>query len=248
MLEDILVEGIKKGDVLLGSFSVDRTPVLLYMINQIQKSNPELADVPVYLDGGLAIEALNIYKQNESKFKCCWADIVPKNLKIIDGKIGRKEAQADPTHKITIATSGNYHGGSIVSWVYKMLPDPNSTMVQSGYIAHPIGQEIFSLPYGEICNYIGAELEANATRVRLEGTSAHADNPAILKAVLKVIKVNPKVKIVLTHGSAEAKLGTKRYLVKNGVPAENIYIQSENQHFEINKHTLSSGDILVDDD
>lgn len=248
MLEEILVEGLKKGDVLLGSFSVDRTPVLLHMINQIQKSNSVIENIPVYLDGKLAIEALEIYKQYESKFKCCWADIIPKNFHIISGKEERKAIQADPTPKIIIATSGNYHGGSIVSWVYKMLPNPNSTLGQCGYIAHPIGKSIFSLPSGEILNYVGgAELVVRASRVRLEGSSAHADNPGLLKIALKVRKVNPKAKIVLTHGEDDAKLGTKQYFIKNGIPEEDIYIQGPNQHFEINKHTLASGKILVDD-
>jgi hypothetical protein len=55
------------------------------------------------------------------------------------------------------------------------------------------------------------------------------------------------MKIVLTHGNPEAKEGCKRYLIKNGIPADDIYIQGPNQHFEIDKHTLASGKILVDD-
>ena len=55
MLEKILEEGISKGgSILLGSFSIDRTPVLLMMINMIQMYNPKLASVPVYLDGKLS--------------------------------------------------------------------------------------------------------------------------------------------------------------------------------------------------
>ena len=34
---------------------------------------------------------------------------------------------------------------------------------------------------------------------------------------------------------------------EQGIPAEKVYIQGENQHFEINKHTLASGNILLDD-
>lgn len=247
MLEELLVEGLKKGDVLMGSFSVDRTPVLLYMINQIQKSNPELANVPVYLDGGLAIQALNVYRENESKFKCCWADIVPKNLRIIDGKSARKDAQSDPTHKIVVATSGQYHGGSIVSWVMKLLPDPNATFIQSGYIAHPMGKKIFEVPQGEIINYGGVPTQVMAKRVKLIGTSAHAGRPELANFVERCYKVNPNLKVALNHGELDALLGLRSYLASRILPYANIYIQGANQHFEINKHTLASGNILVDD-
>lgn len=247
MLEAILEEGVKKGDVLLGSFSVDRTPVLLHMINQIQRSNSALADVPVYLDGGLAIEALNIYKEYESKFKCCWADIVPKNLQIIQGKLDRKDVQGDPRHKIIVATSGQFQGGSIVSWASKMLADPNATIVQSGYVSHPIGKKIFAMEQGEILDYFGQEIKVMANRKILVGTSAHADRHGLAKLAERCYKQNPKLKVILTHGEPEAKEALKKFLVEQGFAAENIYIQGENQHFEITKHTLASGNILVDD-
>lgn len=247
MLEDILVEGIKKGDVLLGSFSVDRTPVLLYMINQIQKSNPVFDSVPVYLDGGLAIEALNIYKENENKFKCSWADIIPKNFEAIEGKAGRKNAQADPRHKIIIATSGQFHGGSIISWAAKMLSDPNATIVQSGYISHAVGKQIFEMEQGEILDYFGQPIKVMAQRKVLAGTSAHADRHGLAKLVERCYKVNPKLKVILTHGEPEAKTALKDFLASKVLSYDSIYIQSATQHFEINKHTLASGEILIDD-
>lgn len=247
MLEKILEEGLAKGSVLLGSFSVDRTPVLLQMINLIQLYNPKIAAAPVYLDGKLAVEALEIYHTHESKFKCPWADIIPQRFHIIEDKIDRLTVQNDPTPKIIVATSGQYHGGAIVSWVPRMLTDEKATLVQSGFISHPMGKQIFAAQKGDIIQYYGQELEVKADLKVLSGASAHVDNPGILKFILKCRKVNPKMKIVLTHGNTEAKEGCKRYLIKNGIPAEDIYIQGPNQHFEINKHTLSSGKILVDD-
>lgn len=247
MLEEILEEGIKKGNVLLGSFSVDRTPVLLHMITQIQKSNLELAKIPVYLDGGLAIEALEVYRRNEYKFKCCWSDIIPPTFDYVRGKIGRKELQESKERKIIIATSGQFHGGSIVSWVSKMLPNPNDTIVQSGYVAHQMGKKIFEMPHGAFLDYCGQSLPVMATRKVLSGASAHADKYALAKLVERCYKENPKLKVILTHGDPEAKIALREFLASRGIPFENIYIQEANQHFEISKHTLTSGKILVDD-
>lgn len=246
-LEEILEEGLEKGSVLLASFSIDRTPVLLYMINQIQKENPKLESIPVYLDGVLATKALQIYKEYESKFKCCWADIIPQNFEIVADKDYRKALQSDPKPKIIISTSGNLHGGSIVSWVSKMLPDANSTIVQSGYVAHPIGKKIFEIEQGGTVDYFGQSLEVNATRKVLTGTSAHADKNGLMRLVERCLKVNPKLKVVLTHGDIEAKKELRIFL-SNIMNIEDIYIQSSDQHFEINKHTLASGNILVDDE
>lgn len=246
-LEEILEEGIAKGSVLLASFSIDRTPVLLYMINQIQKANPALAKVPVYLDGVLATKALDIYHEHESRFKCCWADIIPETFEIVKDKEHRKALQNDPTPKIIIATSGNLHGGSIVSWVCKMLPDPKATIVQSGYVAHPIGKKIFSAEEGELLDYFGQELVVRASRKVLSGASAHADRNGLARLVERCLKVNPNLKVILTHGDEEAKFALKVFLSSIMRP-ENIYIQGPTQHFEINKHTLASGNILVDDD
>ncbi|MBE5813006.1 MAG: MBL fold metallo-hydrolase [Clostridiales bacterium] len=246
-LEEILEEGLKKGSVLIGSFSVDRTPVLFYMLNQIQKTNPNIAIARVYLDGVLASISLDAYKQNESKFKCAWADIIPNNFEIIRGKEERKEVQSDPNPKIIIATSGQFHGGSAVSWVSKMLPDPSATIVQSGYVAHPVGKKLFEVENGAEFEYFGQTLKVNATRKVLSGASAHADRYGLAKLVERCYKENPKLRVILTHGEPEAKVALKDFLASRFLPYENIYIQSDKQHFEINKHTLASGKILVDD-
>jgi Cft2 family RNA processing exonuclease len=128
-----------------------------------------------------------------------------------------------------------------------MLSDPTATIVQSGYVAHPIGKKIFEIGEGEVLDYFGQLLEVRATRKVLTGASAHADRNGLARLVERCLKVNPNLKVILTHGEPEAKLALKVFLASIMKP-ENIYIQGENQHFEINKHTLASGNILVDDD
>ena len=111
-----------------------------------------------------------------------------------------------------------------------------------------MGKQIFAAQKDDVIEYYGQELKVKATLKVLAGASAHADNPGITKFVLKCRKANPKMKIILTHGNPEAKEGAKNYLIKNGIPAKDIYIQGADEHFEINKHTLSSGKILVKDE
>ena len=171
---------------------------------------------------------------------------MPKNLKVVQAKF-RRDAQADPRHKIIVATSGQFHGGSIVSWAAKMLGAPNATIVQSGYISHPTGKKIFEMEDGEILDYFGQQIEVRATRRVLSGASAHADKHGLAKLVERCYKENPKLRVILTHGDPEAKMALRCFLASKILPYENIYIQEANQHFEINKHTLTSGEILVDD-
>ena len=246
-LQNILEEGLKKGSVLLGTFSIDRTPVVLHMINQIQQVNPFIAEHEVVMDGVLAMEGLKVYSESESRFKYLWGDIIPKNLTMIQDKYERSTLQNDGKNKIIVATSGQFHGGSIVSWAAKMLSDENATIVSTGFISHPIGKKIFELPKGEEMEYFGQTLSVNAERKKIEGISAHADRTHLANLVEKCLKYNPKLKVILTHGEMEAKYQLRQFLAANVIPFENIYIQEAHQHFEINKHTLASGKMLVDD-
>ena len=128
-----------------------------------------------------------------------------------------------------------------------MLPDPNATIIQSGYISHPTGQKIFEMEQDEILDYFGQQIKVMANRKVLSGASAHADRHGLAKLVERCHKENPKLKVILTHGDPEAKENLKKFLVEQGYDKDSIYIQSEKQHFEITKHTLTSGNILVDD-
>lgn len=246
-LQDILEEGLKKGNVLLGTFSIDRTPVVLHMISQIQQVNSFIAEHEVVLDGVLAMEGLNIYSESESRFKYLWSDIIPENLTMVHDRYERSILQNDSKHKIIVSTSGQFHGGSIVSWTAKMLSDESATIVSTGFISHPIGKKIFEIPKGEEMEYFGQILSVKAERRRIEGISAHADRTHLAKLVEKCRKYNPKLKVILTHGDMEAKYLLRNFLSSKVIPLENIYIQEAHQHFEINKHTLASGKMLVDD-
>lgn len=140
-LEKVIKDTIARGGTLvIPSFAIDRTQVLLYELNELIKQG-RVPSVPVYMDSPMASKATDIYKKNEDlfndsvkaeiaggndifSFKNLELTVSPQDSRIIDG---------DKSPKIIFAGSGMSVGGRIVSHEQYYLPDPKSTILLVGY-------------------------------------------------------------------------------------------------------------------
>ncbi len=140
-LMQIINECIDKGGTLvIPTFSVDRTQVLLYELNNLVEKN-KIRNVPVFVDSPMAIKATAIYVQNKHLFnekiknQISSGDDIFKfpHLKFTMTSIESKEIENTNGPKIILAGSGMSIGGRVISHERRYLPDPKNTILLVGY-------------------------------------------------------------------------------------------------------------------
>ena len=245
-LELAILETIKKGgNALVPVFSFDRTQVILYALTLIQYYNPEFRKIPIYADGKLMQYLTSVYNQNSNLYKVKQNNIMPKNLFNIVGSKQRREVFKDETPKIILATSGQMHSGAIVPHILQYIDNPKASIISVGYVGHKIGRDILELPEGSTINYSGNEKVIRCKRYIINGFSAHGDMEQLSDLVKRVKKYNHNLKVVLYHGTIEAKTKMKEYLVMQEIIDEDrVYIPSSDDKIVINKCTIKKESLI----
>jgi metallo-beta-lactamase family protein len=126
----------KHGQVLIPSFSLDRTQSILTILYELFGNNP-VFEVPVIIDSPLTCAITEIYGQvlcgeELELFKkvCGW-----KNVRFIKDINDSKACMNDNRPKIVISSSGMMNQGRSKSWSKVILPNPYSTILFIGYSA-----------------------------------------------------------------------------------------------------------------
>lgn len=191
-LKDVIVETIsRKGALVIPTFSIEKTQVLLYEINELVE-NKLVPQIPVFLDSPLAIKVTEIYKTMRQNFNAsAKADIdqgddifnFPK-LKMTARSEESKAILNVPSPKIILAGSGMSNGGRILHHEINYLPGSQNTILFVGYqAAGSLGRAIQD----------GAkEVRINEQRVpvrahveTISGYSSHKDSDHLVEFVEK---------------------------------------------------------------
>lgn len=141
--EDTIEDTARRGGaVLIPAFSIERTQVLLYYLNELIE-NKRIPAMPVFLDSPLAIKVTEIYKKASAQFQESVRQTIlhgddifnfPR-LKFTLTPEESREIAHTPNPKIIIAGSGMSNGGRILRHEKRHLPDKNSTVLLVGYQA-----------------------------------------------------------------------------------------------------------------
>lgn len=196
------------GNVVIPSFAVGRTQEILYFIRHIKEQNmvKNHPDFPVYVDSPLAIEATNIF--NENQYECFddeAMDLVSrginpisfKNLKCTVSSEESKMINFNPEPKVIISSSGMCEAGRIKHHLKHNLWRKECTVVFVGYQGVGTAGRLI-LDGAEKIKMLGEEIMINAEIVKLEGISGHADQKGLLKW-LDAFSQPPK-RIFVVHG------------------------------------------------
>ncbi|KKR29826.1 MAG: Beta-lactamase domain protein [Candidatus Woesebacteria bacterium GW2011_GWA1_39_8] len=142
-LKEAILEGIKKeGTIIIPAFSIERTQVLLYELNNMIEDK-EIPSVPVFLDSPLALKVTDIYKKYEKDFKKSVQEEIKKGddifdfpgLQIIKSAQDSAEIEKIKGARIILSGSGMSEGGRVVNHELSYLPDPSATIILVGYQA-----------------------------------------------------------------------------------------------------------------
>ncbi len=210
-LRSVIEKTISQGGVLMiPAFSIERTQVLLYEINNLVEEK-KIPSIPVFLDSPFAIKATEVYKRYNKNFKGSIQDEIKSGDDIFDFPqlqftLTREESKHInnvPAPKIIIAGSGMSHGGRIMHHERKYLSDPKNTLLLAGYqSAGSLGRILQD--GAKKVTIFNTTVPVKAGVVTLRSYSAHKDSDNLIEFVSHTAEKVKKVFVVM--GETKASL------------------------------------------
>jgi metallo-beta-lactamase family protein len=216
--------GARGGVIVIPSFAVDRTEIVLFYLRRLQLEN-RIPVLPVYVDSPMALAALKLYQEaissGDSAIK---PEIVGKPDILEPGKLTETKTVQESIAlnrqqrpMIIISASGMATGGRVLHHLANRLPDQRDTVILVGYQAE--GTRGRSMLEGApAVKMIGRYVPVRAEIVNIPAFSVHADQSEII-SWLKSVTSMPKV-VYVVHGdpaAAEALRAIARELRWNAV-------------------------------
>ncbi|APZ91775.1 MBL fold metallo-hydrolase [Fuerstiella marisgermanici] len=171
----------KQGKVIIPAFSLGRTQLLVYLLNELRNEDA-MCRVPVYIDSPLATRLTEIYRDHQEGLD----EEVQETLKIDDDIFSfdgltyvrsRDESIALNRQKgpfVVISASGMCENGRVVHHLKNAVSDPNNTIMIIGFQARgTLGRQL--VQQRDHVYIFGRRRELNANVETVNGLSAHAD-------------------------------------------------------------------------
>ncbi len=196
------------GNVVIPSFAVGRTQEMLYFIRKIKEDKmiQGFDNFPVYVDSPLAVEATEIFVENEwtcfdeEAMELVRNGINPIRFPGLRLSITSDESKAinfDMTPKVIVSASGMCEAGRIRHHLKHNLWRPECTVLFVGYQAvGTLGRHL--LEDAKEVRLFGEHIEVRASIEKLAGISGHADKNGLIDWVMGFDK-KPK-KVFVVHG------------------------------------------------
>jgi metallo-beta-lactamase family protein len=226
-LEETLLEGKEivqkaieqKGIILVPSFAIGRSQQLLYyMARAVHRGN--LAEIPVYLDSPMAIEASKIYLNHNELYDdemigmfssgAIKGDFSKMNLSLTAEDSKALTGLTGPC--MIIAGAGMCNAGRIIHHLRNNLSKHETTVMMVGYQGHgSLGRRL--LDGAKTVRIFGEEIEVNAHIASMGGLSAHAGQSDLVNWFGQVAESKPK--LVLSHGEDRGRKPLAEIIRKN---------------------------------
>ncbi|HTE48723.1 MAG TPA: MBL fold metallo-hydrolase [Candidatus Paceibacterota bacterium] len=225
-LEETIEDNYKrKGTLVIPTFSLERSQELLFELNDLVENN-RIPIMPIFFDSPLAIRLTEIFKQyktylNENAQKVMKSDKYLFDFSGLHNTLKSEESKligTVPNPKIVIAGSGMSTGGRIVHHERHYLPDPNNTLLLTGYQA--VGTPGRLIQEGlKTVRITGEDVVVRAHIVTITGYSGHKDSDGLLSFVEDTQDTVKKVFVVM--GEPKSALFLVQKLRDNlGIDAE----------------------------
>lgn len=202
----------RRGVLVIPSFAVGRTQTVLHFISELKKENA-IADVPVYLNSPMAIEATQTFSKfkNETKLSDDQAEELCHVAKFVHTPEQSKALNQKEGPMIIISASGMATGGRVLHHLKAFVGDPKNTILFMGFQAAGTRGEAL-LNHAERIKIHGEYHVVRAEIDSIESLSAHADYEELCRWVEKMPNV-PK-QIYLVHGEPSAQDNLRRLLTE----------------------------------
>lgn len=189
-LEKIIEDNYgRKGNLIIPTFSLERSQELLFEMNDFVENN-RIPQMPVYFDSPLAIKLTAIYSRYTKYFNEIARDKIAKGddifmfpgLRVTLSTDESKGIVKVPSPKVIMAGSGMSMGGRIIHHERNYLPDPNSTLLLIGY--QSMGTMGRTIEEGaKKVRIMGQDVLVKAHVAKIGGYSGHKDSDALMAFV-----------------------------------------------------------------
>lgn len=218
----------RNGTIIIPSFSVERTQLLMYLFWQLRKTG-KMAKIPIYMDSPMSRNVLEVFHQNRDWHKLSPEDYYEmcEEIKFISTVNETLALAKDLRPKIIIAGSGMAAGGRVLTYLAKYLGDPNATIMMAGFQAEGTRGRALLEGAKEIKLY-GKYFTVRANIENIEGLSGHADQNGLIEWMGKL--AHQPEKIFIVHAEKEAAEGLQekikeRYHWNAEIPALNDHVE-----------------------
>ena len=215
------------GNIIIPSFSVERSQELLYHLNDLLLAD-RIPPLMAFLDSPMAIKVTEVFKDHPEMFDDQMKETIRQNRSPFDfpgltmtrATNGSKAINYIRGSVIIIAGSGMCTGGRIKHHLANNISRPECTVLFVGYQANgTLGRSI--LNGAERVRILGQKRDVNAKIARIHGFSGHADQNELIRW-LAAFKKPPK-NIFVVHGetnpaNALADLGKQKLKYNFTVP------------------------------
>jgi metallo-beta-lactamase family protein len=203
------------GTLVIPAFSIDRTQVLLFELNNMVEQK-RIPSVPVYVDSPMGIGATEVYRRSTHLFNEQAAEQIRGGDDIFSFKhlqftMSQGESLGiEKMHgaKIILAGSGMSVGGRVIRHEEHYLPDPRNTILLVGYqTAGSIGRQLAD--GNKKITIHGRQVEVNAQVETLYGYSAHKDSDHMVEFVSTASEKTKKVFVVMGEPKSSMHLAQR---------------------------------------
>ncbi len=200
----------RDGVIIIPAFAVGRTQTLIYYFHKLMDAKA-IPVLPIYIDSPMAINATDIYERWSAYHKIEVTKVQGTLISIFDSpnihfcntRESSKALNAIKNPCIIISASGMCTGGRILHHLYHRLPKVNDTILFAGFQAEGTrGRAI--LEGKKFVKIFGEEVPVKCHVREVNGLSAHADQPELLKWLGNFRKA-PKMTFVV-HGEEKTAM------------------------------------------
>ncbi len=227
----------RQGTLLIPSFSLERTQVLLFEIDKLIEKG--MQSIPVYLDSPLAIRATEVFRtypellnpDAQAHFRNGRDPFTFKNLQVVHSTGESRDIHKVSGAKVIIAGAGMSSGGRIRAHEVQYLPDKNASVLFVGYQAPgSLGRRIQDGARSVVID--GVTVPIHASIDSLGGYSGHADRDGLLNFVEKA---------TTTEDGSPSKL--EKVFVVMGEPRAELFIAQRIHDFlGVEAHVPGAGE------
>jgi len=227
---------VKKGKLIIPSFSVGRTQELLYALNTLSLQK-RLPPIPYYVDSPLSVEATEMTKRFPKLFNSSVQDVLEHDddpfafpgLTMIKDADASKALNFRNDPMVIISSSGMAEAGRIKHHISNNVESTRNTILIVGYCEpNSLGGKLKS-GQKEV-KIFGEEHEVNASVKVIESMSAHGDYHDLLHW-LECQDAGKVQHLFLVHGDYEAQVSMREKLLQAGF--NNVSIPSLHESFDL---------------
>ena len=234
--DDKLIQAVESGKtVITPAYSLGRAQEVLYRIKQLQDSGKLSKNIPVYLDGKLAIRYTSLYLSGNINILPEKKNFLPSGMIQVDKEL-RQKIIADDSAKIIVCSSGSGSYGPAQTYIQEFLSRRNALILFTGFTPKDsLGSRLENTPIGETVQVGGLVIVRRAEVSYVNEFSAHAKSDEMLEFLDKFEA--PKL-ILVNHGAESVKELFAQKIIKTVKNAKKVGILDRRYFFRVDTYGL----------